>query len=237
MIVTLNPVTIMKDIRVFLKLEGVSQVLCTLPETFSTLSKGNGLYLPVFNTETQKPVEVPFIVTGIFYRCVQGEKNYHTHYSLKFAEKEGQVNVAPAHEADTEKFLSGVYRAYTDDDPFYKHGDEDPEEFPAPPVEKYQSRGLLDATSRDLRLAAHLLKMAGGEFSNHGCNDFDLTPWYPSAKSRVDLDREMHEWNGDPEEHDPASADHEYGDDWLMMSLMRAKLLKLAEAMETKLKE
>jgi hypothetical protein len=34
------------------------------------------------------------------------------------------------------------------------------------------------------RLTAHLLRLASGQFSNHGCNDFDLVPFIPDPDER-----------------------------------------------------
>ena len=57
----------------------------------------------------------------------------------------------------------------------------------------------------ELKLAARLLDMAGDKFGNHGCNDFNLIDegFGFSDQELIDLDRKMHEQNGDPEEHDP----------------------------------
>ncbi len=48
-----------------------------------------------------------------------------------------------------------------------------------------------------LRLAAQLLKLASEEFSNHGCNDFELPEWMSKAE-RLALSTAMCEANGDP---------------------------------------
>ena len=48
------------------------------------------------------------------------------------------------------------------------------------------------------RLAAKLLGMAADDFGNRCCNDFDLTG-YVDPPVALELAREMHAWNGDPE--------------------------------------
>ena len=50
------------------------------------------------------------------------------------------------------------------------------------------------------KLSAHLLREAGSEFGNHGCNDMDLTELGLSHEEQVELVTKMHKWNGDPEE-------------------------------------
>ena len=56
-------------------------------------------------------------------------------------------------------------------------------------------------TKGEKKLVANLLNAASDVFGNHGCNDFDLAEVIPSVRERNRLVREMHEWNGDPEEY------------------------------------
>ena len=85
------------------------------------------------------------------------------------------------------------------------------------------------------RLTAHLLRLAGERFSNHGCNDFDLTKHCSDPLARDALVREYFEWNGTPEEYYEAS---EHGDDgrdwrlqdWMLMDFMADKLEAEADA-------
>ena len=57
-------------------------------------------------------------------------------------------------------------------------------------------------TKNEMKLAAALLDMAADQFSNHGCNDFDLRQHGLSLPEIRDLVAEYHAWNGDPEEVD-----------------------------------
>ena len=82
-------------------------------------------------------------------------------------------------------------------------------------------------TKSEMIMAADLLEMASDCFSNNGCNDFSLTPYY-NEEELIAFDKEMHDWNGDPEEHDPDCVD-DIGYDWLMMTVMAQKLRTLAE--------
>lgn len=61
-------------------------------------------------------------------------------------------------------------------------------------------------TKEEMKLAANLLKAASDVFGNHGCNDYDLAEVIPSVRERNRLVREMHEWNGDPEEYEALKA-------------------------------
>jgi len=55
-------------------------------------------------------------------------------------------------------------------------------------------------TGAEKRLAGRLLQMASDEFSNHGCNDFDLVgDGGMLAKEAKEFRRAYHDWNGDPE--------------------------------------
>ena len=56
----------------------------------------------------------------------------------------------------------------------------------------------MQLTRAELRLAAHMLEIASERFSNHGCNDFDLSPFMDDAEC-LEFVKKFHEWNGDPE--------------------------------------
>jgi hypothetical protein len=47
------------------------------------------------------------------------------------------------------------------------------------------------------KLAAHLLRLASDQFSNHICNDFDLSEFCADQEARDAFVRSYHEWNGD----------------------------------------
>jgi hypothetical protein len=69
------------------------------------------------------------------------------------------------------------------------------------------------------RLTAHLLRLASGQFSNHGCNDFDLVPFIPDPDERDALVLEAFGelWN------DRAVPDYRLGDS-VLMDLMADRL-------------
>lgn len=82
-------------------------------------------------------------------------------------------------------------------------------------------------TDKELVLVSDLLKMASSQFSNHGCNDFNLLK-YLTPEECVKLDQEICEWNGDPEEHDPKWASKGCNQDWLLMRYYADKLKQLS---------
>lgn len=53
-------------------------------------------------------------------------------------------------------------------------------------------------------LVANCLKLAGDEFSNHTCDDLP-NEWFDDwdKEDIVELDKQYHNWNRSPEEHDP----------------------------------
>jgi hypothetical protein len=57
---------------------------------------------------------------------------------------------------------------------------------------------------KERKLIGDLLELASSEFSNHCCNDApdDLFEGW-TEEEKINLDKRMHEANGDPEEHDP----------------------------------
>jgi hypothetical protein len=65
-------------------------------------------------------------------------------------------------------------------------------------------------------LVADLLKMAGDEYANRSCNDYDLAKILSNVEDRRQLLKEMNDWNGSPEDYD---SEDEYVcvmDSWLM---------------------
>lgn len=59
-------------------------------------------------------------------------------------------------------------------------------------------------TKKELNLLDFLVDTAADELSNNCCNDipYELISNF-THEERVSLDKEYHEWNGDPEEHTP----------------------------------
>lgn len=86
-------------------------------------------------------------------------------------------------------------------------------------------------TPNIIRLASVLLNLASEQFGRHGCNDFKIidVPGFESKAARVELDRMYHEWNGDPQEHDPAYVG-EYQADFALMSFCAAILANASGA-------
>jgi hypothetical protein len=80
-------------------------------------------------------------------------------------------------------------------------------------------------THLEKRLAANLLNLAADEFSNHGCNDFDLFK-FMTPEEALDLQRAMHAWNGDPEEAPATPQEARWGQDSFLMRYFAAKLQK-----------
>jgi len=68
-------------------------------------------------------------------------------------------------------------------------------------------------TEQAHKLAAHLLNMAADQFSNHGCNDFDLSEVFPEAQA-VQISDDIARgcgWSEEDIRHDS------YTVDWLAM--------------------
>lgn len=81
-------------------------------------------------------------------------------------------------------------------------------------------------TKNQLKLASALLELASKQFSNHGCNDLseDITDLL-SQSEWDELNKEFHDWNGDPENYEPNDIMHY---DWLWMNYMSKKLKDLS---------
>lgn len=81
-------------------------------------------------------------------------------------------------------------------------------------------------TENERKLTAALLDLAADTFSNHGCNDFDLSNIFDPAEAREILVGEaVHD--GDEEEieryKDPTTA-VKWGNDWCLMRYMADRL-------------
>jgi hypothetical protein len=74
-------------------------------------------------------------------------------------------------------------------------------------------------TKKELLLISTLLELASERFSNHGCNDYYLQPLLTEDEC-IELDKFLHEWNGDPEEHNPDWAKDGQQMDWFLMSYL-----------------
>jgi len=86
-------------------------------------------------------------------------------------------------------------------------------------------------SKQEARLASLLLDLASDEFSNHGCNDFEL----PNTQEMVDLLNQIEAWNVGPgqkpeEVHvfDPSDKKL-YTTDWLLMRYFSARLLGIGD--------
>ncbi|HEX3640169.1 MAG TPA: hypothetical protein VHV10_02645 [Ktedonobacteraceae bacterium] len=55
-------------------------------------------------------------------------------------------------------------------------------------------------TDAEAKLLIELLKLASDSFSNHGCNDFDLTKSVPALEDRRALMKSYNDYNGSPED-------------------------------------
>lgn len=81
-------------------------------------------------------------------------------------------------------------------------------------------------TNKEKLFVAALLDLASDEFANHGCNDLseELEALFTQEEWDA-MNKEYHEWNGDPEEFIPGII---LSYDWLWMSWMAEKLRKEA---------
>jgi hypothetical protein len=79
-------------------------------------------------------------------------------------------------------------------------------------------------TRKEKLLTAYLLDKASEEFSNHGCNDLSYAEKNLLSQGEWDkLNKEFHEYNGDPEEYKSGEI---LSYDWLWMKFMAYKLRK-----------
>ncbi len=80
------------------------------------------------------------------------------------------------------------------------------------------------------KMAVDFLRDHSDLLSNHVCNDLDVNRWNLTPEERIDLDKREHEWNGDPEEHDPEWAVEGYFTDFSVVSFVAENLEKYFEA-------
>lgn len=82
-------------------------------------------------------------------------------------------------------------------------------------------------TEVEKKLIVLFLEKASDEFSNHGCNDFDLIEEGNLTEEQViELDKNMWEWNGTPEYH----GEHKqcrFAMDWFVMSYLAGRVKSL----------
>lgn len=72
-------------------------------------------------------------------------------------------------------------------------------------------------TTKEAKLVAALLDMAGDTFANHGCNDFRMSEHTDMTQEElVALDLDISTRIGDPQDHEPESVG-EYQEDWCLM--------------------
>lgn len=79
-----------------------------------------------------------------------------------------------------------------------------------------------------ISMVSKLLEMSDDIFSNHSCNDLPDNFFEGMTHEEIrELDKEYHDWNGDPEEHEE-DPDGFLGDSMLMGFFAKnlAKLLK-----------
>jgi hypothetical protein len=84
----------------------------------------------------------------------------------------------------------------------------------------------MPCSPKELNLAADLLRLAADEFSNHGCNDFDLFE-VMTPEEALELQQAMYAWNGDPENAPTEAKDAQWTQDWFLMGYLAAKLVPI----------
>lgn len=84
--------------------------------------------------------------------------------------------------------------------------------------------GPVHLSEHETKIIAALLDRAGDKFSNHGCSDFFLSDCTTMTEAEMAaLDLAVHQWNGDPQEHDPDDS-HSCPSDWVLMNYFADKL-------------
>ena len=82
---------------------------------------------------------------------------------------------------------------------------------------------MSELTTIEKTMVARLLDMASNNFANHICNDLPKDFFDALTESElIELDKNICDWNGDPEEHvtDP---DRIFIPDWYLASFLAAK--------------
>ncbi len=72
-------------------------------------------------------------------------------------------------------------------------------------------------------LLAECLWMAANEFAEHGCNDFDVSPWL-TLEEQIKFVTVAHELNGDPEETAGSIANLPYIPDFVVMGTLASMI-------------
>ena len=91
---------------------------------------------------------------------------------------------------------------------------------------------MISITDTQARLLVELLELAENEFSNHGCNDFELFKCIPDLEKRRELIKAYHEWNGDPETFEEDTVipkSYEYFYDYALMGYLAHKVKEQLE--------
>jgi len=79
---------------------------------------------------------------------------------------------------------------------------------------------IINITDAEARLLVELLDLAADSFSNHGCNDFDLTKSAPDLEDRRALMKSYNDYNGFPEDFEDdelRGSQYELGNDAALM--------------------
>lgn len=59
---------------------------------------------------------------------------------------------------------------------------------------------MITLTNTEAKLLVELLELASDQFSNHGCNDFELAKCISDLEERRKLMKEYNDYNGSPED-------------------------------------
>lgn len=90
----------------------------------------------------------------------------------------------------------------------------------------------MELTKAEKKIAAALLDRAAEEFSNHGCNDFELlTEANLTREEALEIANTMHAYQKEDDatyDGHPANpnATHLYSYDWMLMQMLAKKLLE-----------
>jgi len=82
-------------------------------------------------------------------------------------------------------------------------------------------------TDAEAKLLIELLELASDNFSNHGCNDFDLTKSVPDLEDRRALMKSYNDYNGSPEDFEDDEAhgsQYEFDNDSALMSYLSTRI-------------
>lgn len=85
----------------------------------------------------------------------------------------------------------------------------------------------IQLTDAEARLLIALLELASDSFSNHGCNDFDLTKAVPNLEDRRALMKSYNDYNGSPEDFEDDEkhgSQYELEDDSALMGYLTCRI-------------